>query len=44
MFIPKKLVKLVSQRTKQISENPLNYKVTDFNDIRVVSLGNFPNQ
>lgn len=37
----KKLVKLVSERTKQISEEPLIYKATDFKDIRVASLGNF---
>jgi plasmid stabilization system protein ParE len=37
----KELVKLVSERTKQIAENPLIYKATDFKDIRVASLGNF---
>jgi len=37
----KKLVKLVSERTKQIAEKPLLYKATDFKDIRVASLGNF---
>ena len=37
----KKLVKLVSERTKQIAEEPLIYKSTDFKDIRVASLGNF---
>lgn len=37
----KKLVKLVSERTKQIAKNPLIYKSTDFNDMRVASLGNF---
>ncbi len=37
----KKLVKLVSKRTKQIAENPLLYKKTDFKNIRVASLGNF---
>jgi plasmid stabilization system protein ParE len=37
----KKLVKLVSERTKQIAENPLLYKVTDFQDVRVASLGNY---
>jgi len=37
----KKLVKLVSDRTKQIAEKPLLYKATDFKDIRVASLGNF---
>lgn len=37
----KKLVKMVSDRTKQIAEMPLIYKATDFKDIRVASLGNF---
>jgi len=37
----KKLVKMVSERTKQIAEKPLLYKVTDFKDVRVASLGNF---
>ncbi len=37
----KKLVKLVSERTKQIAENPFIYKSTDFKDTRVASLGNF---
>ncbi|MBW7870964.1 MAG: type II toxin-antitoxin system RelE/ParE family toxin [Flavobacteriia bacterium] len=37
----KKLVKLVSERTKQIAETPLIYKATDFPDTRVASLGNF---
>jgi len=37
----KKLVKLVSERTKQIADNPLIYKATDFADVRVASLGNF---
>ncbi|WP_192348617.1 type II toxin-antitoxin system RelE/ParE family toxin [Algoriphagus sp. Y33] len=37
----KKLVKLVSKRTKQISEKPFIYKSTDFKDVRVASLGNF---
>lgn len=37
----KKLVKLVSERTKQIAEKPLIYKATDFKDVRVASLGNF---
>ncbi len=36
-----KLVKLVSDRTKQIAESPLLYKSTDFKDIRVASLGNY---
>lgn len=37
----KKLVKLVSKRTKQIAKRPFIYKSTDFKDIRVASLGNF---
>ena len=37
----KKLLKLVSERTKQIAERPLIYKATDFKDTRVASLGNF---
>lgn len=37
----KKLVKLVSERTKQIAVKPLIYKATDFKDVRVASLGNF---
>lgn len=37
----KKLMKLVSERTKQIAENPLIYKSTDFKDVRVVSMGNY---
>lgn len=37
----KKIIKLVSERTKQIAEKPLIYKATDFKDIRVASMGNF---
>lgn len=37
----KKLLKLVSKRTKEIARNPLIYKSTNFKDIRVASLGNF---
>ena len=37
----KKLVKLVSERTKQIAKNPLIYKKTDIEDVRVASLDNF---
>ncbi len=37
----KKLVRLVSERTRQIAKNPFIYNLTDFNDIRVASLGNF---
>lgn len=38
---PKKLISLVTDRTKQIAETPYIYKSTDFKDIRVASLGNF---
>lgn len=37
----KKLVGLVSERTKQIAENPFIYKSTDFKEVRVASMGNF---
>ena len=37
----KKLLRLVTERTLQISENPFIYKSTDFKDVRVASLGNF---
>lgn len=37
----KKLLKLVSVRTKQIAKNPLIYKATDFKNVRVASLENF---
>ena len=37
----KNLVKLVAKRTKEIAENPLIYKATDFLDIRVTSMGTF---
>ncbi len=37
----KKLLKLVMERTLQISEKPFIYKSTDFKDIRVASLRNF---
>lgn len=37
----KKLVKIVSERTKQIADKPLTYKTTDYKDIRVASLGKF---
>lgn len=40
-FYSKKLIKLVSERTKQIAKNPFLYKRTDFKDIRVASLGNY---
>jgi hypothetical protein len=38
-FYSKKLIRLVSERTKQIAKNPFLYKRTDFKDIRVASLG-----
>lgn len=37
----KKLVNLVSERTKKIAEQPLIFKSTEFKDTRVASLGNF---
>lgn len=37
----KKLVKLVSERTKQIANHPFMYKKTNFKNVRVASLGNF---
>lgn len=37
----KKLVRLVTKRTEQISINPLSYKLTNFKDTRVASMGNF---
>jgi hypothetical protein len=37
----KKLLKLVTERVCQISENPFSYKLTDFKDVRVTSLRNF---
>ena len=37
----KKLLQLVSKRTKQIAKNPLIYKEADFKNTRVASLGNF---
>lgn len=36
-----KLIKLVSERTHQIAQTPFIYKSTDFNDVRVASLGNY---
>lgn len=36
-----KLVKLVSERTKQIAEKPLIYKATNYPNVRVASLGHF---
>lgn len=37
----KKLIKIVAERTKQISETPFIYKSADFKDTSVASLGNF---
>lgn len=37
----KKLVKLVSKRTRQIAENPFMHQLTDFKDIRVTPVDNF---
>jgi len=37
----KKFLKLVTERTLQISEKPFIYKSTDFKDVRVASLRNF---
>lgn len=38
---PKKLIKAVSERTKQLAESPFLYKRTDFSDTRVTSINNF---
>ncbi|MCF6297826.1 MAG: type II toxin-antitoxin system RelE/ParE family toxin [Flavobacteriaceae bacterium] len=37
----KKLLRLVTERVLQISENPFIYKPTDFKDVRVASLRHF---
>lgn len=37
----KKLLKLVSERTKQIAKQPLIFKATDFKNTRVASMRNF---
>ncbi len=37
----KKLIKIVSKRTKQIAETPFIFKSADFKDTRIASLGNF---
>lgn len=37
----KKLIKIVSERTKQIAETPFIFKSADFKDTRIASLGNF---
>jgi hypothetical protein len=36
-----KLLKMVTERTNQIAENPLLFKSTNFKDVRVASLGNY---
>ena len=38
---PKKLVGLVSERIKHITENPFIYKSSGFPDTRVATMGNF---
>lgn len=37
----KRLIGLVSDRTEQIAKKPFLYKLTDFNNIRVASIGHF---
>ena len=37
----KKLLKAVTKRVLQISETPYIYKLTDYNDVRVSSMGDF---
>lgn len=37
----KKLIKLVSKRTKQIAKTPYIYRSTDLHNIRVSTLGHF---
>ncbi len=37
----KKLLQLVTDRTKQIAQNPFSYKKAKFDNTRVASLGNF---
>ncbi|MDT0648222.1 hypothetical protein RM545_16125 [Zunongwangia sp. F260] len=37
----RRLIHLVTDRTKQIAENPFLYKPTNFKNVRVASLGNF---
>ena len=37
----KKLLRLVVEKTNQISKNPLHYKTSGFKDIRVAAMGNF---
>ena len=37
----KQILKLVSERIKQIADNPFIYKTTDFKDVRSASMDNF---
>jgi len=37
----RKLVKLVSDRTRLIAKNPFLFKASSFKDIRVASMGNY---
>jgi len=37
----RKLIKIVTERTKQLAETPFIYKKADFKDTRVASIGNF---
>ncbi len=37
----KKLIRLVTERTRQLAENPFICKLSDFENMRVASLGNF---
>lgn len=37
----KKLMKLVTERTKQLAEKPLTFKTTDFKNVRISTLNNF---
>lgn len=37
----KKLMNMVSETTRQIAENPMLHKASDFKDVRVASLGYF---
>ncbi|MDN4166762.1 type II toxin-antitoxin system RelE/ParE family toxin [Cytophagales bacterium LB-30] len=38
---PKKLIKIVSDRTKHIAQRPFAYKLANFIDTRVASFGNY---
>ena len=37
----KRLIRIVSERTKQIAEQPFIYQPADFKNTRIASLGNF---